>query len=82
MLAVTAIALIAMIALAIPIAAALGLLGVGLGIAFSPVALDRALGEIFWRSSNDFRYILYVNPLNFFAPSPCSTCFASPFLIM
>ncbi len=54
MLAVTAIALIAMIALAIPIAAALGLLGVGLGIAFSPVALDRALGEIFWRSSNDF----------------------------
>ncbi len=54
MLAVTAVALIAMIALAIPIAAALGLLGVGLGIAFSPVALDRALGEIFWRSSNDF----------------------------
>lgn len=54
MLAVTAIALIAMIALAIPIGAALGLLGVGLGLVFSPVALDRALGEIFWRSSNDF----------------------------
>ena len=54
MLVVTAAALIVMIALAIPIAAALGLLGVGLGIAFSPVALDRALGEIFWRSSNDF----------------------------
>ena len=51
-----------MIALAIPIGAALGLLGVGLGLVFppslglvfSPVALDRALGEIFWRSSNDF----------------------------
>ncbi len=54
MLAVTAIALIVMIALAIPIGAALGLLGVGLGLVFSPVALDRALGEIFWRSSNDF----------------------------
>ncbi len=54
MLAVTAIALIVMIALAVPIGAALGLLGVGLGLVFSPVALDRALGEIFWRSSNDF----------------------------
>ncbi len=54
MLAVTAIALIVMIALAIPIGAALGLLGVGLGLVYSPVALDRALGEILWRSSNDF----------------------------
>ena len=54
MLAVTAIVLIALIALAIPIGAALGLLGVGLGIVYSPVQLDRALGEIFWRSSNDF----------------------------
>ena len=54
MLAVTAIALVLLIALSVPIAAALGMLGVGLGIAFSPVALDRALGAIFWRSSNDF----------------------------
>lgn len=54
MLAVTAVSLILLIALAVPIAAALGLLGVGLGMVYSPVALDRALGEIFWRSSNDF----------------------------
>ncbi len=54
MLAVTAIVLIGLIALAIPIGAALGILGVGLGWFYSPVALDRALGEIFWRSGNDF----------------------------
>lgn len=54
MLPITATALVLLIALSVPIAAALGMLGVGLGIAFSPVALDRALGEIFWRSSNDF----------------------------
>ncbi len=54
MLAVTAVALILLVALSVPIAAALGLLGVGLGFAFSPVPLDRALGEIFWRASNDF----------------------------
>ncbi|WP_419906418.1 TRAP transporter large permease [Hoeflea sp.] len=54
MLAVTATVLIALIALAIPIGAALGLLAIGLGLVYSPVPLDRALGEIFWRSSNDF----------------------------
>lgn len=54
MLAITAIVLVLLIALSVPIAAALGLLGVGLGMVFSPVPLDRALGEIFWRSSNEF----------------------------
>jgi tripartite ATP-independent transporter DctM subunit len=54
MLPTTAIVLIVLIALSVPIAAALGMLGVGLGMFYSPVALDRALGEIFWRSSNDF----------------------------
>ena len=54
MLGVTAFVLIILIALAIPIGAALGLLSVLLGYVYSPVPLDRALGDIFWRSSNDF----------------------------
>ncbi|PSM16396.1 TRAP transporter large permease [Nitratireductor sp. StC3] len=54
MLKTTGIALIALIVLSVPIAASLGLLGFGIGWLYSPVPLDRALGEIFWRSSNDF----------------------------
>lgn len=54
MLATTATALILLIAASVPIAAALGMLAVGLGMHFSIVPLDRALGDIFWRSSNDF----------------------------
>tara|TARA_R110002124_G_scaffold6692_8_gene40427 strand:- start:1345 stop:1521 length:177 start_codon:yes stop_codon:yes gene_type:complete len=30
------------------------------------------------RSSNDFRYILYVNPLNFFRPKPLQYAFRLP----
>lgn len=54
MLKTAGIALVALIFLSVPIAASLGLLGVGIGWLYSPIQLDRALGEIFWSSSNDF----------------------------
>ena len=54
MLLITAFALIALIALSLNIAAALGVLGLFLESVFSTFPLHLALGEIFWAHSTDF----------------------------
>lgn len=54
MLTVTLLTLLAFIALSLPIAAALGSLGLVLDIAFSPLPLQRAFGEVLWNHSTDF----------------------------
>ena len=54
MLAITALTLVALIALGLYIAAALGVLGLFLDTAFSPFPLHTAMGEIVWSHSSDF----------------------------
>jgi tripartite ATP-independent transporter DctM subunit len=48
------ITLLALMALAIPVAAAMGVLGLVLGQLFAFLPLNRAAGEIAWTSSNEF----------------------------
>jgi len=54
MLATTLFVLLALIALSVPIAAALGVLGLILGNFYSMMPLHRAAGEIAWSSSTNF----------------------------
>jgi len=54
MLIVTLIILIGLLALAIPVAAALGLLGLSLGSLYSNLPISLAMGEIAWGTSNNF----------------------------
>lgn len=61
MLATTAILLLLMIAASIPVAAALGTLGLILDAIFSPMPLHLALGEVIWQ--NAIEYILAAIPL-------------------
>ncbi len=61
MLASTAIILLVMIALAIPVAAALGTLGLVLDQLYSPMPLHLALGEVVWQNAIEF--ILAAIPL-------------------
>ena len=61
MLATTAIVLLLMIAASIPVAAALGTLGLVLDQLFSPMPLHLALGEVVWQYAIDF--ILAAIPL-------------------
>ena len=61
MLATTAILLLLMIAASIPVAAALGTLGLILDAVFSPMPLHLALGEVIWQ--NAIEYILAAIPL-------------------
>jgi TRAP-type mannitol/chloroaromatic compound transport system permease large subunit len=46
--------LIGLMALAIPVAASLVLLGIILTLAYSPLPVIRAIGEISWTTSNEF----------------------------
>ncbi len=61
MLATTAIVLLLMIAASIPVAAALGTLGLVLDQLYSPMPLHLALGEVVWQ--NAVEYILAAIPL-------------------
>ncbi len=54
MIAFAVIAMVALLALGLPIAVGLGLVGVGLSEFFSPLPLTRAMGEVAWNSSTGF----------------------------
>ncbi|GAB4293817.1 MAG: TRAP transporter large permease [Roseovarius sp.] len=54
MLSTALVLLLALIGLSIPVAAALGVLGLVLDAAFSFMPLHRAMGEIAWSASTDF----------------------------
>jgi tripartite ATP-independent transporter DctM subunit len=54
MIATTLVLLLTLIALAIPVAAALGVLGLSLDAIYSSLPLSRAMGEIAWSASNEF----------------------------
>jgi hypothetical protein len=54
MLATTLIILIGLLALAIPVAAGLGVLGLVLSALYSKLPLSLAMGEISWATSNNF----------------------------
>ena len=54
MLAKTLIILLGLIALAVPVAAALGWLGLTMQYLESPMPLHRALGDMVWQTSKDF----------------------------
>ena len=54
MIAFAVIAMVALLALGLPIAIGLGLVGMGLSAFFSPLPLTRAMGEVAWSSSTGF----------------------------
>lgn len=54
MLLATIVILIVLLAVAVPVAAVLGLLGLSLSVLYSPMPLSLALGEIAWSASNNF----------------------------
>ena len=54
MIATAVIVLLALLALAIPVAASLGLLGVILAAFYAPLPLTLAIGEVSWSTSNSF----------------------------
>src|SRR5262245_17494757 len=54
MLAVTLALLVGLLALAIPVAAGLGMLGLALSGLYSKLSLTLAMGEIAWGTSNNF----------------------------
>ncbi len=61
MLGFTLILLLALIALSVPIAAALGVLGLALDHVYSPMPLFLALGDVAWQNSTE--YLLVAIPL-------------------
>lgn len=61
MLGVTGLILIGLVALSVPVAAALGLLGLALDHLYSFMPLGLAMGEILWQTSTE--YILIAIPL-------------------
>lgn len=54
MIGVTLIILLSLLALAIPVAAVLGVLGLSLSALYSPLPLTLAMGEMAWATSNNF----------------------------
>ena len=54
MIATAVLVLLVLLALAIPVAASLGLLGVILAAFYSPLPLTLAIGEVSWSTSNSF----------------------------
>lgn len=54
MLGTTLLILIGLLALAVPVAAVLGMLGLALGEIYSKLPLSLAMGEISWATSNNF----------------------------
>jgi tripartite ATP-independent transporter DctM subunit len=61
MLAITLLLLIVLLALSVPVAAVMGVLGLALDQFFASMPLHRAMGEIIWNSSSE--YILIAIPL-------------------
>ena len=61
MLATTSLLLIVLLALSVPVAAVMGVLGLALNQLFASMPLHRAMGEIIWNSSSE--YILIAIPL-------------------
>jgi tripartite ATP-independent transporter DctM subunit len=61
MLATTLILLIVLLALSVPVAAVMGVLGLALNQFYASMPLQRAMGEIVWNSSSE--YILIAIPL-------------------
>jgi C4-dicarboxylate transporter, DctM subunit len=61
MLVTTLILLIVLLALSVPVAAVMGVLGLALNQFFAAMPLQRAMGEIVWNSSSE--YILIAIPL-------------------
>lgn len=54
MVLTTVLILLGLLALAVPVAATLGVLGLSLSTFFSPLPLTFAMGEILWSTSNNF----------------------------
>lgn len=54
MIGVTILILLGLLALAVPVAAALGMLGLSLSALYSPLPLSLAMGEMAWATSNNF----------------------------
>ncbi|MCF3933252.1 TRAP transporter large permease [Acuticoccus sp. M5D2P5] len=54
MLLVTILVLLGLLALAVPVAAVLGVLGYTLSSLYSPLPLSLAMGEVVWSTSNNF----------------------------
>ncbi len=54
MIGVALVILLVLLALAIPVAATLGMLGLALERIYSPLPLVRAIGEVSWSASNEF----------------------------
>src|SRR5262245_31539596 len=61
MLATTLVLLIVLLALSVPVAAVMGVLGLALNQFFASMPLHRAMGEVIWNSSSE--YILIAIPL-------------------
>lgn len=61
MLATTLLLLVVLLAVSVPVAAVMGVLGLALSQFFSMMPLHRAMGEIIWNSSSE--YILIAIPL-------------------
>jgi tripartite ATP-independent transporter DctM subunit len=61
MLATTLMLLVVLLAMSVPVAAVMGVLGLALNQFFSAMPLQRAMGEIIWNSSSE--YILIAIPL-------------------
>lgn len=61
MLATTLILLIVLLAMSVPVAGVMGVLGLALNHFYSAMPLDRAMGEIIWNASSE--YILIAVPL-------------------
>ena len=61
MLATTLLLLIVLLALSVPVAAVMGVLGLALNQFYASMPLHRAMGEIIWNSSSE--YILIAIPL-------------------
>lgn len=54
MVLATVLILLGLLAIAVPVAATLGVLGLSLSTLFSPLPLTLAMGEIMWSTSNNF----------------------------
>ena len=54
MVLVTVLILLGLLAIAVPVAATLGVLGLSLSTFYSPLPLTLAMGEIMWSTSNNF----------------------------
>ncbi len=54
MVLATVLILLGLLAIAVPVAATLGILGLSLSTFFSPLPLSFAMGEIMWSTSNNF----------------------------